>query len=285
MVELEWSAASLPVAAVQRSAGPDKRANIEQAGELVARAAAAGAQLVVLPEKWNGFGSSEILRACAEDLDVGESVAAMSAWAREHAIHLVGGSITERTDSGQLMNTSLVFDPRGELIATYRKIHLFDIDVAGEAYRESDLESAGAEIVTVDVEGWAVGLSICYDLRFPELYRILALRGAKVLAVPAAFTLATGRDHWELLLRARAVENQCYVIAADDFGLHPGGKRTYGRSMIVDPWGTVLAQAADGDGVVLGELDPGRLRAIRSSLPSLANRRPDAYAWPSAVPA
>jgi predicted amidohydrolase len=277
------SASELPVAAVQLNAGTEKQANIDRAGQLVAQAAAAGARLVVLPEKWNGFGSSKILRACAEGLDDGESVAAMRDWAREHGIHLVGGSITERSESGRLFNTSLVFDPRGELVATYRKIHLFDVEVGGHVYRESDVEDPGEEIATADVEGWTVGLSVCYDLRFPELYRILTLRGANVLVVPAAFTMATGRDHWELLLRARAVENQCYVIAAGDWGEHPGGRRTYGRSMIVDPWGVVIAQASDGDGVVTGVIETARVEEVRASLPALANRRPLAYDWPEAV--
>jgi predicted amidohydrolase len=270
----------LAVAAVQLNAGADKQANIDRAGQLVARAAAAGARLVVLPEKWNGFGSSKILRACAEGLDDGPSVAAMGDWAREHAIHLVGGSITERSGSGRLFNTSLVFDPSGDLVATYRKIHLFDVEVGGHVYRESDVEDPGEEIATADVEGWTVGLSVCYDLRFPELYRILTLRGANVLVVPAAFTMATGRDHWELLLRARAVENQCYVVAADDWGEHPGGRRTYGRSMIVDPWGVVIAQASDGDAVVTATIDMARVEEVRTSLPALANRRPPAYDWP-----
>ncbi|MEA2277739.1 MAG: deaminated glutathione amidase [Solirubrobacteraceae bacterium] len=278
------SASELPVAAVQLNAGTEKQANIDRAGQLVAQAAAAGARLVVLPEKWNGFGSSKILRACAEGLDDGESVVAMRDWAREHGIHLVGGSITERSESGRLFNTSLVFDPRGELVATYRKIHLFDVAVGGHVYRESDVEDPGEEIATADVEGWTVGLSVCYDLRFPELYRILTLRGANVLVVPAAFTMATGRDHWELLLRARAVENQCYVIAAGDWGEHPGGRRTYGRSMIVDPWGVVIAQASDGDGVVTGVIETARVEEVRASLPALANRRPLAYDWPEVVP-
>ena len=273
----------LPVAAVQLCAGDDKQANIRRAGELVAEAAVTGGRLVVLPEKWNGFGSPDILRSFAEDLDVGESVAAMGDWAAKHGIHLVGGSITERAHSGRLYNTSLVFGPRGEILASYRKIHLFDVDVAGHTYRESDIEDSGEEIVTLEVEGWTVGLSICYDLRFPELYRILAVRGAQLLVVPAAFTMATGRDHWELLLRARAVENQCFVIGADDFGEHPGGKRTYGRSMIIDPWGVVLAQAPDGDAVVRAELHMDRLVDIRASVPSLANRRPRAYEWPDSV--
>jgi predicted amidohydrolase len=265
---------------VQLNAAAEKERNIRRAGELVAEAAAAGAELVVLPEKWNGFGSPEILRRNAEDLDGGESVEAMRRWASELGLHLVGGSITERAASGALYNTSLVIDPAGATIATYRKIHLFDVDVAGQRYRESDVEAGGSEIQTVEVEGWKVGLTICYDLRFPELYRILALRGAELLVVPAAFTLATGRDHWELLLRARAVENQCFVVGADDWGEHPEGKRTYGRSMVVDPWGVVLSQVPDGDGVAVADLDTGRLRAVRDAVPALANRKPEAYAWP-----
>jgi deaminated glutathione amidase len=276
---------TLRAAAVQLNARADKRANLARAGDLVAEAAAAGARLVVLPEKWNGFGTPEILRACAEGVEDGESVAAMSGWAAEHRVHLVGGSITERAASGRLFNTSLVFGPSGELLARYRKIHLFDVEVAGQSYRESDVEDPGDDLVTVELDGWTVGLSICYDLRFPELYRILALRGAQLLVVPAAFTMATGRDHWELLLRARAVENQCFVIGANDWGEHPEGKRSYGRSMIVDPWGLVLAQAPDRDALVHADLDMTRLEEIRASVPALAGRRPQAYEWPSPVTA
>jgi predicted amidohydrolase len=270
----------LRVAAVQLNAVAEKEANIRTAGRLVAEAAAAGAELVVLPEKWNGFGSPEILRRNAESLDGGESVEAMRRWASEHGIHLVGGSITERAESGSLLNSSLVIDPAGSTLAVYRKIHLFDVDVAGQRYRESDVEEGGNEIQTVEVAGWTVGLTICYDLRFPELYRILTLRGADLLVVPAAFTLATGRDHWELLLRARAVENQAFVIGAGDWGEHPEGKRTFGRSMVVDPWGLVLSQVPDGDGVAIADLDGGRLDEVRAAIPALANRRPEAYAWP-----
>ena len=207
--------APLAVAAVQLNATGDKAANIARAEALVAEAARRGARLVVLPERWTGYGSPEVVRESAERLEDGDAVTAMRAWARDHDVHLLGGSITERVDgSAKLFNTSLVVDPRGAVVATYRKIHLFDVDVAGQRYRESDLDAAGDEIVTADVDGWTVGLSICYDVRFPEMYRILALRGADALVVPAAFTAATGRDHWSLLLRARAVENQAFVIAA-----------------------------------------------------------------------
>ena len=228
----------------------------------MARAASTGADLVLLPEKWNAIGSVETLRANAEPLEGGESVEAMARWARTHGITLVGGSITEsREGREKLSNTCPVFDPSGELVAVYRKIHLFDVEVGGHVYRESEAEEPGEETVVLEAEGWRVGLSVCYDLRFPELYRILALEGAELLTVPAAFTLYTGKDHWELLLRARAVENQCFVAAANAWGTHEGGKASYGRSTIVDPWGVVLAQASDEDTVIAAELDRGLPRA------------------------
>ena len=274
----------LRVACVQMNAGTDKAANLETAERLVARAASSGADLVVLPEKWNAIGSPATLRANAEPLEGGESAGAMSRWARTHGVTLVGGSITEiREGRERLSNTCPVFDPSGELVAVYRKIHMFDVEVGGHVYRESEAEEPGEETAVCDVEGWKLGLSVCYDLRFPELYRILALEGAELLTVPAAFTLYTGRDHWELLLRARAVENQCYVAAANMWGVHEGGKESYGRSAIVDPWGVVLAQAADEDCVVSAELDRVHMERIRRDLPSLANRQPTAYRWPAGV--
>jgi predicted amidohydrolase len=180
----------------------------------------------------------------------------------------------------KLANTSVHVDPQGEVRASYRKLHMFDVEVAGRSYRESDIEEPGEEIVTSETaDGVQLGLSICYDLRFPELYRILAVRGARIIAVPAAFTLATTRDHWETLLRARAIENQAFIVAANQVGAHPAGHRSGGRSMIVDPWGLVLAQAPDREGHVLAELDLERQLEIRAQLPSLANRRPAAYRW------
>jgi deaminated glutathione amidase len=270
---------------VQMTSRADKAANLETAERLVGQAASTGADVVVLPEKWNAIGDAHILHAAAEPLEGGESVAAMTAWARLHGVTLVGGSITERRDGREkLSNTSLVFDPEGKVIATYRKIHLFDVEVGGVTYRESEAEEPGDEPVVANVEGWGIGLSVCYDVRFPELYRILVLEGAEVLTVPAHFTTPTGRDHWHVLLRARAIENQCYVAAAAQVGETLPGKPAYGRSLLVDPWGTVLAQAPDVETVIVAELDRARLQEIRAKLPSLANRQPAAYKWP-AVPA
>jgi predicted amidohydrolase len=274
----------LRVACVQINASGSKADNIERAEALVARAAATGADVVLLPEKWNGIGSAEILLEVAEPLEGGETVEAMSGWARSHGITLVGGSIAEKREGREkLSNTSVVFDPEGEIAAVYRKIHLFDVEVGGHVYRESETEEPGDEPVTCQVEAWRVGLSVCYDLRFPELYRILAVEGAELVTVPAAFTLFTGKDHWELLLRARAVENQCFVAAANQWGVNAGGKPSYGRSSIVDPWGVVLAQAPDEDCVISAELDRAAMERIRRELPSLANRQPAAYTWPAEV--
>jgi predicted amidohydrolase len=264
------------VACVQLTSRPDKAANLERAEELVARAAATGADVVVLPEKWNALGSAEVYRAAAETLAGGESVDAMARWARTLGVTLVGGSITERREGrDKLSNTCCVFDAEGALVAVYRKIHLFDVEVGGRVYRESDVEEPGTEPVVAEAEGWRLGLSVCYDVRFPELYRLLADDGAELVTVPANFTAVTGRDHWHVLLRARAIENQLYVAAAAQFG------EAYGRSLIVDPWGTVLAQAPDEETVVAADLDRARMHAIRTSLPSLANRRLDAYRWTS----
>jgi deaminated glutathione amidase len=274
----------LRVACVQLNASESKAENIERAGRLVARAAATGVDLVVLPEKWNGIGPPDFMRANAESLEGGETIDAMSGWARDHKITLVGGSIAERREGREkLSNTCVVFDSEGEIAAVYRKIHMFDVEVGGQVYRESEAEEPGESAISCDVEGWKVGLTVCYDLRFPELYRILAVEGAEVITVPSAFTLFTGKDHWELLLRARAVENQCYVVAADQWGTHGDGKASFGRSMIIDPWGVVLAQAPDEDGVIAAELDRGRVEQVRRALPSLANRQPTAYRRPAEV--
>jgi deaminated glutathione amidase len=249
-------------------------------------AARDGATLVVLPEKWNLLGGSEELVAGAEPLD-GPTITAARSWARELGIHLVAGSIAERApDEGKPFNTSTLIGPDGELEATYRKIHMFDVDLDGVAYRESESEQPGTEPVTASLagglEGLTIGMTVCYDLRFPELFRILAVRGATLITVPSAFTVHTGRDHWEVLLRARAIENQVFVLAPNQVGAAPPHYASYGRSMIVDPWGVVLAQASDQPVAIVAELDFEAQDRVRATLPSLANRRPDAYRWPAA---
>jgi predicted amidohydrolase len=273
---------TLRVACVQLTSRADKAANLEKAERLVAKAAATGADVVVLPEKWNAIGDVAELREAAEPLEGGESVEAMAGWARQHGITLVGGSITERRQGREkLSNTSIVFDADGHVAAVYRKIHLFDVEVGGHVYRESDAEEPGDEPMVVDVEGWPTGLTVCYDVRFPELYRILALHGAHLVTVPAHFTLYTGKDHWELLLRARAVENQYYVAAAAQIGETLPGRLSYGRSLIADPWGTVVALAPDEETVIAAELDRRRLEEVRAKLPSLHSRQAAAYRWPA----
>lgn len=275
----------MKVAAVQLNSTADRRANLAAADRHTRAAAADGAELIVLPEKWPLLGGDETMRAGAEGLD-GPAIEWARASARELGVEIVAGSILERVEGREkFANTCVHVDRDGEIAAVYRKIHMFDVQVGGRCYRESELEDPGDEIVlSHTAAGVGLGLSVCYDLRFPELYRILAVRGARLLAVPAAFTLATTREHWEVLLRARAIEDQCYVIAANQFGPHGGGLHSGGRSMIVDPWGIVLAQAPDGECHVLAEVSLERVQELRSRLPSLANRQPQAYRWPQEVP-
>jgi len=268
----------LRVAAVQLNSTDRKSRNLEAAEGLVRAAAADGAELVALPEKWNLLAGGEALLAGAEPLD-GPSLGAARGWAAELGIHLLAGSVSERAGE-RASNTSVLIGPDGSDIAVYRKIHMFDVDVGGVAYRESEHEQAGSEIVLADVGELSVGLTVCYDLRFPELYRILALRGARVLAVPSAFTATTGRDHWEVLLRARAIENQAFILAPNQIGKAPPHFESHGHSSIVDPWGRVLAEAADGECFVAADLDLAAQDEVRDSLPALANRRPEAYSWP-----
>jgi predicted amidohydrolase len=265
--------------AVQLNATDDTAGNLATADRLVRQAVRDGAEVVVLPEKWTVFGTGDVLVAGAQALD-GPALSWASATARELGIDLLAGSIVERVaGASKSSNTSVHFGPDGERRAVYRKIHMFDVEVDGVTYWESEHEQGGDEIVVSELTGGVrLGMSICYDLRFPELYRALAVRGAEVVAVPAAFTLPTTRDHWELLLRARAVENQCFVVAANQIGEHPGGYRSGGRSMIIDPWGLVLASAPDAETAIVADLDLSRLHEIRSKLPSLANRRPEVYA-------
>ena len=271
-------------AAIQLSSTPDAARNLAAADRLVRAAAKAGAQLVVLPEKWPVLGDEETTAAGRQPLD-GEALSWARSVARELGIDLVAGSIAERVpDRDRGSNTSVHVGPDGDVRAVYRKIHMFDVEVGGRTYRESEHEEPGDEVVLSETAaGVELGLTVCYDLRFPELYRILAVRGARVITVPAAFTLATTREHWEVLLRARAIEDQAFMVAANQVGEHAPGYRSGGRSMIVDPWGVVLAQAPDSETFITAELDLDRQAEIRRTLPSLANRRPRAYAWPHEV--
>jgi predicted amidohydrolase len=268
------------VAAVQLNSGAEPEANRTAAEPLVRAAAADGAELVVLPEKWTVMGTGEHMAAGAQPLE-GPAIQWACSVARELGIDLVAGSMVERVPGrGKTSNTSVHVGPDGEIRAVYRKIHMFDVEVDGVRYAESEHEEPGDQIVVSElVGGVKLGMSVCYDLRFPELYRILAVRGAEVTAVPSAFTLATTRDHWELLLRARAIENQCFVVAANQIGAAPPGNRSGGRSLIVDPWGLVLASAPDTQTAIVADLDFELLRDVRRKLPSLAHRRPQAYDW------
>jgi predicted amidohydrolase len=269
----------LVAAAVQMSSTLNKEENKETAEALIRRAASDGADLVALPELWSCHGLEDAYRENAEPVP-GPTTDFLGNLARELDVYVVSGSILEGEPGSQrLSNTSTFFNPSGEMTAVYRKIHLFDVKVSNDEYLESATIAPGNEIVTAKAGVATLGLSVCYDLRFPELYRLLALRGAEILAVPAAFTLQTGKDHWEILLRARAVENQAFVVAPAQWGRKANGRWTYGRSTIVDPWGTVLATCPDRDGYALAPLDLDYLDRLRREFPALANRRSEAYDW------
>jgi predicted amidohydrolase len=267
-------------AAIQLNATEDTDRNLERADRLVRDAAALGAELVVLPETWTVLGTREQMQAGGQTLD-GPAISWARAIAAELGIDLIAGSLYESVageDKGA--NTSVHVGPDGEVKSVYRKIHLFDVEIEGAVYGESSTYDAGDQIVVSPLaNGMTAGLTVCFDLRFPELYRILALRGAEVLTVPSAFTLPTTRDHWEVLVRARAIENQCFVVAPNQIGEHPGGLRSGGRSLIADPWGLVLASAPDIETAIVADLDVESLRRIRRRLPTLTRRRPEAYAW------
>jgi predicted amidohydrolase len=271
----------LRVACVQLNTRQDVAENVRVAAELVEAAADQGARLVALPETWAYKGRRAGILASAEAPD-GPSNRALISVAARRGVWLLAGSVYEPAPGGLVANTSALFDPSGTLHAVYRKLHLFDATTATASYRESDEVTPGAEIVTADIgaeDGTPVrlGLSICYDLRFPALYSSLALRGARVLCVPSAFTTSTGAAHWEVLLRARAIENGCFVVAPDQVGEHLPGRDCFGHSMIVDPWGTVLARADDEVGICVADLDLARLAEVREQIPSLEHRRPDVY--------
>ncbi|MFN8627106.1 MAG: carbon-nitrogen hydrolase family protein [Candidatus Binatia bacterium] len=260
-------------AAIQLCAGSDKVENLAKVEALVEQAVRTGARLVVLPEVflWRGPRGEE--GSHAEPIP-GPSTARLAELARRHQLHLLAGSILEQTNTDKVFNTSLLFDPRGELVGRYRKTHLFDIDLPGHVtIRESDTRAAGSAAVTVATELGVIGMTICYDLRFPELYRRLTLDGAEIVAIPSAFTFPTGAAHWEILVRARAIENQLYVIAPDQVGPSPSGHIDFGGSLIVDPWGKPLAHASDRETVIFAEIDRDYQRKVRHDLPCLEHIR------------
>ncbi len=266
----------MKLAAVQMISGPEVGPNLATAGRLIAEAAAAGAQLVALPEYFPLIGASDVDRLAARECDgSGPIQDFLAEAARAHGIWLVGGSIPlHGNDPDKLRNSSLVYDPEGRRVARYDKIHLFGFRKGTESYDEAATIERGDQIVSFDTPLGRVGLAICYDLRFPELFRAMARlpNAPDLLVLPAAFTETTGRAHWEMLLRARAVENQCYLLAAAQGGLHPTGRMTHGNSMIVDPWGEILARMDKGEGVVVADFDPQRIADTRASLPALKHR-------------
>lgn len=276
MSESNASTETLAVAAVQMSAQQSLTENLARMQELTARAARAGAKLVVLPENFAYFGPEAGKIEHAERLgDPGPIQAALSEAARRERVTLIAGGFPEASaDPARPFNTSACYDPSGQRVAAYRKIHLFDVDLRTHgSLCESANTSPGTEVVTTPVDGFVVGLSICYDLRFPELYRALVDRGAEILTVPAAFTLYTGKDHWHVLLRARAIEAQCYVVAAAQWGRHPENRATFGHALIADPWGSVIAEASDREGFALATIERSFLSEVRTRVPSLKHRR------------
>lgn len=267
-------------AVIQTNSGADRSRNIETAGRLVDDAAAAGAELVVLPEKWPLLGDGETLAAGAESTS-GEAISAAREWARELGIWLLAGSFTETSDQGLPTNTSVMLTPGGEIAAEYRKLHMFDVEAGGVEYRESDHERAGEAIAVTTIgepgSELTIGLTVCYDLRFPELFRALLDQGAIAFTVPAAFTSATGRGHWETLVRARAIENQAFVLAANQSGKTDPSFDSWGHSMIVGPWGEILAEIEAGEGFACADLDLAGLAEVRRKLPAVDHRRPGLF--------
>jgi len=266
----------MQAAAIQMNTTRDRARNLATAAKLVAEAVSAGAEMIVLPEKWPWLAKGAAIREGAEPLD-GPAITAARSWAREFGIHLVAGSFTEERPDGSLANTSPAIDPDGKIVGLYRKLHMFDVDVDGVEYRESAHEQPGEEVVTFAAGDVVVGLAICYDVRFPELFRALAGRGVKLVCLPAAFTPTTGRDHWEVLVRARSIENQCFMVAPDQTGEAEPGFGFWGHSMITDPWGRVSADLEAGEGYVIAGLDFDELERVRTDLPALEHRRYDLF--------
>jgi nitrilase len=261
------------IAAVQMVSTPVVEENIATARRLIAQAAAQGAQLVLLPEYWPVMGMKEADKVGhAEQFDAGPIQRFMAQIAREHRIWLIGGTLPMvAPEPGKVLNTTMVYDPSGEHVIRYDKIHLFSFTKGEESYDEARTIVHGTDVATFDAPFGKVGLSVCYDLRFPELYR--AMGDCSLIVMPAAFTYTTGKAHWEVLLRARAIENQCYVLAAAQGGHHPNGRRTWGHSMLIDPWGEVKALLPEGEGIVAGDLDMRHIQRVRESLPALKHRK------------
>ncbi|ARD48640.1 hypothetical protein SporoP37_11095 [Sporosarcina sp. P37] len=268
----------MKTAVIQLNTRDNKKENLEKAKKFIEQAANEGAELVSLPEYFNFMGPEEQKPGAAEVIPEGETTTMLTELAKKHSIFIHAGSILEKHTDEKSYNTSLFIGKDGELLETYRKVHLFDIGIEGRGtYKESDTVQAGESTKMVDLPIGKAGLSICYDLRFPELFRSYAFNGASVLFIPAAFTLYTGMLHWEVLLRARAIENQCYVVAAGQFGTNVPGKACYGSSMIIDPWGTVVARAPEGEGFVMADMDAETVKNARESIPCLDHRRPAVY--------
>jgi len=262
------------VACIQMCSGADRDVNLVTAADLLTQASQQGAELALLPENFSFMGGSEAeKKQLAEDQSDSATLHFLSEQAVLHQMSIIGGSLLLRGRNGRLRNTCPVFDASGRQLAAYDKIHLFDMDYQGEVYRESSLIEAGERPTVIQAGGFSFGLSICYDLRFPELYRAYANDGCDVLCNVAAFTATTGRAHWQTLLKARAIENQAYMLAAAQCGTHPDGRETWGHSMIIDPWGEVQSKLSKGEGVVVSELSKERVSFVRHSLPSLQHQR------------
>ena len=261
---------SFKVAAVQMTSGNDKQNNLNKAEKLLLAGVSEGATLLSLPENFSFMGSESEKLLAAESMEDGESIRFLQAFATKHNVWLLGGSIVIKADNNKSYNSSLLISNKGEIAARYDKIHLFDVDIkGGERHQESKFIKKGSTPVCTDTPFGKIGLSICYDLRFPELYRELVRMGARLIFVPSAFTVKTGQAHWEVLLRARAIENQCYVIAPAQFGIHSEKRKTYGKAIIINPWGEILARAEDKETVIVADVDLSSQDGIRKGIPCL----------------
>jgi deaminated glutathione amidase len=273
----ETSGDRLRIGLAQLNSGESREDNIGSAQEAISRLAEAGAELIVLPEHADFIGPDDQKAAQAEALETSSYLTAVSGLAADQRCYIHAGSYLEK-DEGRVYNCAVVFGPRGEMLAKYRKLHLFDVEIpGGKQYRESSVITSGTETALFSIGDFTVGLATCYDLRFPELFRRLVLQGANLILLPAAFTLQTGRDHWEILLRARAIENQCWVAGIGQWGSAPPHHLCYGRSMVVNPWGLVVAQAQDGITTVMADIDLDSVRDVRTRFPALDHIRRDIF--------